>query len=80
MSLPARSASDFIRALMDGLRRRVSLAVGGLVFTLLCQTSALAQGGSTIVYQQRTPWLEASVVIVLFGAALFAVCRSSRRN
>ena len=47
---------------------------------LLSQTPALAQGGSEIVYQQRTPWMEAAVVIALCGAALFAVCRSSRRN
>ena len=80
MSSPDRLASDFSGDFMNRVRRRVTLPVGAIMLSLLSQTPALAQGGSEIVYQQRTPWLEASVVIALCGAALFAVCRSSRRN
>jgi hypothetical protein len=77
---------------MPVFRRSINEYNGGSLSRLLCralataavliwtQSAALAQGGSQIVYQQRTPWLEATVVMALCGAALFAVCRSSRRN
>jgi hypothetical protein len=41
--------------------------------------SAPASGGVTVVNQSNNI-LEYGLVIVMFGAALFAVCRSSRRN
>jgi hypothetical protein len=37
-------------------------------------------GGSTVVVSGRTLYVEGALVLVMFGAALFAVCRSSRRN
>ena len=40
---------------------------------------APASGGVTTVNQSNNI-LEYGLVIVMFGAALFAVCRSSRRN
>lgn len=65
-------------------KKRVWWVLRGTLVTaavlIWTQSAALAQGGSQIVYQQRTPWLEATVVMALCGAALFAVCRSSRRN
>jgi hypothetical protein len=41
--------------------------------------TAPATGGVTTVNQSNNI-LEYGLVIVMFGAALFAVCRSSRRN
>ena len=41
--------------------------------------AAPAPGGVTTVNQSNNI-LEYGLVIVMFGAALFAVCRSSRRN
>ena len=40
---------------------------------------APASGGVTTVNQSNY-YLEYGIVLVMFGAALFAVCRSSRRN
>lgn len=37
-------------------------------------------GGSSVVVPGRPLYVEVALVLVLFGAALFAVCRSSRRN
>lgn len=55
---------------------------GSCVAALLHAVPAWAQsgGGTTIVVSQRTPYVESVVVLALCGAALFAVCRSSRRN
>lgn len=43
---------------------------------------ALAQATTTTVRTQSSSnyYLDAAIVVVLFGGALFAVCRSSRRN
>jgi hypothetical protein len=55
--------------------------IPGLIaaFVLLSATPAFAQGAE-IIQSQRTPYLEVLVTAVLCGAAVFAVCRSSRRN
>ena len=42
-------------------------------------TNAPAQGGVTMVNESKNIF-EYGMVIVMFGGALFAVCRSSRRN
>ncbi len=43
---------------------------------------ALAQATTTTVKMQSSSnyFVDAAIVVVLFGGALFAVCRSSRRN
>ncbi|MFO1093100.1 MAG: hypothetical protein U0992_07280 [Planctomycetaceae bacterium] len=65
---------------VNRLRRRF-LAV--LPLLVLHVAPALAQqpaGGSQIVVQERVPYVESLVAAALCGAAIFAVCRSSRRN
>jgi hypothetical protein len=42
--------------------------------------TAAPTGGSTVVVSGRTLYVEVALVLIMFGAALFAVCRSSRRN
>lgn len=37
-------------------------------------------GGSSVVVSGRPLYVEGALILVLFGAALFAVCRSSNRN
>lgn len=54
-------------------------ACGAPAAVLLTAAPAFAQG-TTIVQTHRTPYLELLVTAVLCGAAVFAVCRSSRRN
>lgn len=44
------------------------------------QPAAPPSGGTTVVVSGRSLYVEGGLVLVLFGAALFAVCRSSRRN
>ena len=44
------------------------------------QSGAPPTGESTVIVSGRTLYVEGALVLVLFGAALFAVCRSSRRN
>lgn len=68
-------------------RRRVCFALGAtLALLLFFAAPALAQqqpppaAGAQIVVQERIPYVESLVVAVLCGAAIFAVCRSSRRN
>jgi hypothetical protein len=39
-----------------------------------------APPGDSVVVPGRPLYVEGALVLVLFGAALFAVCRSSRRN
>jgi hypothetical protein len=49
---------------------------------LLSAVPALAQdgGGTRVVVEQPTPYVEMLVVAAACAAAVFAVCRSSRRN
>jgi hypothetical protein len=51
-----------------------------LAVVLVLLTAAPAFAQTTIVQSQRTPYLELLVTFALCGAAVFAVCRSSRRN
>lgn len=49
--------------------------------TALGQDAAAPAGGaSSVVVSGRPLYVEGALVLVLFGAALFAVCRSSNRN
>lgn len=56
----------------------VCIAVAAVLYA--APAWAQQEGGTTIVVSQRTPYVESVVVLALCGAALFAVCRSSRRN
>jgi hypothetical protein len=51
-----------------------------LAVALVLLTAAPAFAQTTIVQPQRTPYLELLVTFAFCGAAVFAVCRSSRRN
>ena len=42
--------------------------------------AAPATGGGVTTVSKQTYWLEYGLVIVMFGAALYSVCRISRRN
>ncbi len=42
--------------------------------------TAPAPGGGVTSVSTQTYWLEYGLVIVMFGAALYSVCRTSRRN
>lgn len=68
------------------MSRRVASAVLGTLSGFACCTprcqaawdqAVLAQSGLQLT---KSYLVEAAVVIVLFGAAIFAVCRSSRRS
>lgn len=67
---------------MTTFRRYVTMVSAGLVSTLSA-AAALAQqqgsGGSKPISGKNYVW-ESIIVVLLFGAAIFAVCRSSRRS
>ena len=42
--------------------------------------AAPAPSGGVTSVNKQTYWLEYGLVIVMFGAALYSVCRTSRRN
>lgn len=44
------------------------------------QEKAAAPGSTTVVSSSRSMVFEATITVVFAGAALYAVCRSSRRN
>ncbi len=93
---PAWTPKEYVEATMRDLLRQmlwtgsVLLALGlgsSLSSSVFAQnptpapagSTAPAPGGVTTVNQSNNI-LEYGLVIVMFGAALFAVCRSSRRN
>ena len=89
---PTRILKDHVEATMRFSFRQL-LWTGSVLLTLGIGSSVFAQnpapapaggtapapGGVTTVNQSNNI-LEYGLVIVMFGAALFAVCRSSRRN
>lgn len=87
MTAPARPSRPrwTTRAASRCAGRRLTAACAAALFvcaggSLHAQEAPAGGGGTTIVVQGRTPYLEGAVVLALSGAALFAVCRSSRRN
>ena len=89
---PTRTLKDHVEATMRFSFRQL-LWTGSVLLALGIGSSVFAQnpapapaggttpapGGVTTVNQSNNI-LEYGLVIVMFGAALFAVCRSSRRN
>ena len=89
---PTRILKDHVEATMRFSFRQL-LWTGSVLLALGLGSSVFAQnpppapaggttpapGGVTTVNQSNNI-LEYGLVIVMFGAALFAVCRSSRRN
>ena len=89
---PTRILKDHVEATMRFSFRQL-LWTGSVLLVLGIGSSVFAQnpapapaggttpapGGVTTVNQSNNI-LEYGLVIVMFGAALFAVCRSSRRN
>jgi hypothetical protein len=58
-----------------------AVAILAEVRPLFAQASPPPAGGTTVVIAPTRPlYFEAAIVVVLSGLALFAVCRSSRRN
>lgn len=89
---PTRILKDHVEATMRFSFRQLlwtgsvllALGIGSSVFAqnpppAPAGGTAPASGGVTTVNQSNNI-LEYGLVIVMFGAALFAVCRSSRRN
>jgi hypothetical protein len=74
MSAPHQRTVHRIVAIVLGLIAGLGPAVGRAA-PLLAQ-----QGPAPLVPATRSPFLDVLLVLVLFGAALFAVCRSSRRT
>jgi hypothetical protein len=69
-----------------GLNAVQRLGCGGAAW-LMTAAAACGQdagappgGASSVVVSGRPLYVEGALVLVLFGAALFAVCRSSNRN
>ena len=82
---PRRTVVIETEAGRQAFRRAVVMTVAfllaGLPASLFAQQPA-APGSSTttVVTPSRPLYFEAAIVIVMVGLALFAVCRSSRRN
>jgi hypothetical protein len=67
------------------LRRAISAVLAALSVNLLRATSCHAAGIESLFGQSglqltKSYLVEAGVVLALFGGAIFAVCRSSRRS
>lgn len=71
-----------IRKWLTGLTAGVALQsmTAGLVQAGATGLEVLAQGGVTIKQAGTRNWVvEVLVVVVLFGLAIFVICKSSRR-
>lgn len=64
-------------SLTQFLARRVA-PCSALVLGL--PAAALAQGGAVVTTSTPINWMDVGIVVLLFGGALFAVCRSSNRT
>lgn len=65
------------------LRHLATAVVAGGVWAAAAfgqDAAAPPGGGSSVVVSGRPLYVEFALVLVLIGAVLFAVCRSSRRN
>ena len=69
-----------IRVLSQALMETEVAGLGLLLTVLLLQAQAPPPPAAPVVSISRSWYVEAAVVAVMFGLALFAVCRSSRRN
>jgi hypothetical protein len=67
-------------SLTVSLCHSVTLLVRTAALVLLTAAPAFAQGTTQVVHHERFPLMELFVTFALCAGAVFAVCRSSRRN
>jgi hypothetical protein len=76
-----QSKSRRVRRLSGPVRRWIASGPAFLASLSFCAGVAFAQEGGVQLTQQTQFYVfETAVVVLLFGGALFAVCKSSRRN
>ena len=75
---PGRADMRKLHSASLSLCRSVTPPLCAIVLVVFTAAPAFAQ--TTVVQPERIPYVELFVTFALCGAAVFAVCRSSRRN